>query len=70
MNPDLMEFILEIICLINIKDRAYVINFDEYTNVRTHWIALHVSNNEIIHFDSFGVEHVPKKIKHLLGIKT
>ena len=23
-----------------IKDRAYIINLDEYTNVGTHWIAL------------------------------
>ena len=27
---------------------AYVINLDEYADVGTHWIALHVKNNEII----------------------
>ena len=45
-----------------IKDGAYVINLDEYADVRTYWIALYVENIEIIYFDSFGVEHVPKKI--------
>ena len=39
------------------KDGAYVINLDEYAHVGTHWIALYVSNNEIIYFDSFGVEN-------------
>ena len=62
MNPELMEFILEIICLKKIKDGAYLINLDEYVDVGTHWIALYVSNNEIIYFDSFGVKHVPKEI--------
>ena len=41
------------------KDGAYVINLNEYTDVGTHWIALYVSNNEITYFDSFGVEPVP-----------
>ena len=37
----------------------------------THWIALHVSNNEIIYFDSFGVEYVPKEIlKKIIGHKN
>ena len=62
MNPELMEFILEIICLKKIKDGAYLTNLDEYVDVGTHWIALYVSNNEIIYFDSFGVKHVPKEI--------
>ena len=58
MNPDLMEFILEIICL-KIKDGAYVVSLDEYEDVGTYWTAFYASNNEIIYFDSFGVEHVP-----------
>ena len=45
-----------------IKNGAYVINLDEYEDVGTHWIALFVKNDEVIYFDSFGVEHVPKKI--------
>ena len=46
-----------------IKDGAYVINLDEYSDIGTHWIALYVKNNDITYFDSFGVEHVPKEIK-------
>ena len=45
-----------------IKNGAYVINLDEYADVRTHWIALYVKNNEVIYFNSFGVEHVPEEI--------
>ena len=53
-----------------IKSRAYVINLDEYADVGTHWIALYVKNNEVIYFDSFGVEHVPKEIKRFIGHKN
>ena len=53
-----------------IKDGAYVINLDEYADVGTHWIALYVKNIEIIHFDSFGIEHVPKGIKKFIGHKN
>ena len=49
-----------------IKDGAYVINLEEYTDVGTHWIALFCSKNEIIYFDSFGVEHVPEEIKEFI----
>ena len=52
-----------------IKDGAYVINLDEYADVCTHWIALYVSNTEIIYCDSFGVEHVLKEIKTFIGNK-
>ena len=45
-----------------IKDGAYVINLDEYSDIGTHWITLHVKNNDITYFDSFGVEHIPKEI--------
>ena len=47
-----------------IKDGAYVINLDEYSDIGTHWIALYVNAKTIIPFDSFGVEHIPKKSKH------
>ena len=46
-----------------IKDRAYVINLDEYSDIGTNQIALYVSNGEITYFHSFGVEHIPKEIK-------
>ena len=38
-------------------------------NVGTHWIALYVKNIEIIYFDSFAVEHVPKEIKKFIRHK-
>ena len=53
-----------------IKDGAYVINLDEYEDISTHWIALFCKKNEIVYFDSFGVEHIPEEIKNLLEIKT
>ena len=46
-----------------IKDRAYVINLDEYSDIGTHWVALYVNNNDVTYFDSFGAEHIPKEIK-------
>ena len=45
-----------------IKDWPNIINLDEYSNIGTHWIALHVQNNDATYFDSFGVEHIPKEI--------
>ena len=49
-----------------IKDGAYVINFDEYSDIGTHWIALYISNNKVTCFDSFGVEHISKEIKKFI----
>ena len=46
--------------LSKIKDAAYVINLDEYSDIGTHWIALYASNNDVIYFDSSGVKHAPK----------
>ena len=53
-----------------IKGVAYVINLDEYADAETHWIALRVPNNDIIYFDSFGVEHVPKEVIKFIGNKS
>ena len=53
-----------------IKDQAYIINLDEYKDVDTHWIALFCNKNNIIYFDSFGVEHIPKEIKKIIGNKN
>ena len=53
-----------------IKDGTYVINLDEYTDLGTHWIALFCNRNEIVYFDSFGVEHVPKEIKEFIRNKN
>ena len=70
MNPDLMEFILEIICLKKVKDRAYGVKFDEYADAGRHCIVLYVADYEIIHFDSFGIKHVPKEIEKFIGHKN
>ena len=49
-----------------IKDGAYIINLDEYSDIGTHWVALYVQNNNnnndnnVIYFHSSGVEHIPK----------
>ena len=53
-----------------IKDGEYVINLDEYADVGTHWIALFSNRSEIIHFDSFCVEHVPEEIKEFVRNKN
>ena len=50
-----------------IKDGAYVINLDEYSDIGTHWIALYVKSNDITNFDIFGVEHIPKEIIKFIG---
>ena len=50
-----------------IKDRAYVINLDEHSDIGTHWIALYLKKNDIPYFDSFGVEHIPKEIINIIG---
>ena len=41
-------------------------NLDEYADVGMHWIALFCNRNEIVCFDSFGVEHIPEEIKEFI----
>ena len=53
-----------------IKDGAYVINLDEYSDIGTHWIALYALNNNVTYLDSFGVEHTPKEIKKFINKST
>ena len=53
-----------------IKDGAYVINLDEYSDIGTHWVALYINNNDVTYFDSFGVEHIPKEIKTFINSKN
>ena len=31
---------------------------------------MYVKNNEVIYFDSFGIEHVPKEIQRFIGHKN
>ena len=53
-----------------IKDRVYIINFDEYESIGTNWIALYVNAKNITYFDSFGVEHIPKEVRKFIGNKN
>ena len=53
-----------------IKDGAYVINVDEYSDIGTHQVALYLYNNDVTYFDSFGVEHIPKEIKTFINNKN
>ena len=46
-----------------IKDGAYIINLDESSDIKTHWVVLYLHNDDVTYFDSFGVEHIPKEIK-------
>ena len=70
MNQDLMEFFSRDNTPKKIKDGAYVINLDKYADVGTHWIALFHNRNEIVCFDSFGVQNVPEEIKEFIGNKN
>ena len=45
--------------LLKIKGKAYDINLGEFKSIGTHWIALYLNGNNIIYFDSFGVEDIP-----------
>ena len=65
-----MVFILEI-NLTEIKDGAYIISRDEYSDIGTHWVVLYVNNNDYVtNFGSFGVEHIPKEIKIFINNKS
>ena len=52
------------------KKGAYVINLDGYADIGTHWIALYVKTNEVMYFDSFGIEHIPKEIMKFIKNKN
>ena len=56
----------------NLKNKIWdiYINLDEYSDIGTYWVALHVNNNDVTYFDSFGVEHVPKEIKAFIKNKS
>ena len=53
-----------------IKDGAYEINLDEHKDTGTHGITLFCNRNEIVYFDSFGVEHIPNEIKKFIRNKN
>ena len=47
-----------------------MINLDKNKSIGTHWIALYVNANNIVYFDSFVVEQIPKEIKKFIGNKN
>ena len=49
-----------------IKEGAYILNLDKYTDVGTHWITLFCKKNEIVYFDSFRVEYISEEIKDFI----
>ena len=53
-----------------IKDGAYIINLDGYSDIGTQWVTLYVQNNDVTYFDSLGVEHISKEINTFIEIKT
>ena len=52
------------------KGGANILNLDEYSDIETHWVALYVQNNDVIYFNSFGVEHIPKEIRTFISNKN
>ena len=62
--------VVVVVVVIIIINGAYVINFDEYRDIGTHWVTLHVNNKTVTYFDSFGVEHIPKEIMKFIGNKN
>ena len=48
------------------KGWEYVINPDAYELIGTHWIAVYVNDNNVIYFDSLGVEHIPIEVKNII----
>ena len=56
--------------LSKIKGGAYMKNPNVYESNGTHWIAFYVNDNNVTYFDSFGVKHIPKEIKKLIGNKN
>ena len=52
--------------LSKIKDGAYVTNIDEYESIGTEY----VNAENVVYFDSYGVERVPKGIKNVIGNKN
>ena len=48
-----------------IKDRAYVINLDEYSDIGTHWVALYVDGANDVTFLFFCSRTYSKRDKNI-----
>ena len=54
---------------VKVKDGAYLINLDDYSDIETHWIALYANNKTVTYFDSFGIEHISQEIRVFMANK-
>ena len=43
-----------------IKDGAYVIHVDDYSDTESHWIALYALHENVTFSDCVGTEQIPK----------
>ena len=55
---------------VEIKDEAYIINLDSYSDTGAHCIAFYIKNNDVTYFDSFGEEYIPKETKTFITNKN
>ena len=53
-----------------LKKGSYGINLDHSKNTGTHWVVIFVKKDEVIYFDSFGVEYIPKEIMERIKNKN
>ena len=53
-----------------ITDGPEAINLNEYELIENYLIAFCVCGNNVAFFDGFGVVHVPKEIKKIIGNKN
>ena len=49
-----------------IKDGAYVVNLDKYSDIGTHWVS-YVNNKTAMYF---GIEHIPEEVKNFTTNKN
>ena len=56
--------------LLKLKNGAYVINLDHSKNTGTHWVVIFLREDEVIYFNSFGVEYIPKEIMERIKNKN
>ena len=59
--------------LTNFEIQIYYQNepkFNEYESIGTYQIAFYANTKNVTYFDSFGVEHVPKKIRKFIRNKN
>ena len=45
-----------------LKNGVYAINLDHSKNTGTHWAVILMKKDEVIYFDNFCVEYIPKEI--------